>query len=223
MRGDSIDYDAIRSKYSTVEYDALASKLRRALPGYWKKAYRKMVDGPTHVLRHADRRIELLFDHVSELLDRGEIPANQVVEDRVVVAFGRTPVQCPRRDDPPIHGLLGRAATALGGGTIRDHGIGGPLGIPLNVCLFPQHRDLGREWSGDGRTYRAMERYCSENPGTFTFTRLIYDTPSWWPCEIEYGLLRRDGLFWVSRFENVAQPTLRAALPAAWRTQVTAP
>jgi hypothetical protein len=223
MRGISIDYDAVRSKYSTAEYDALVGKLRKALPSVWQKAYRKMVRHPTHVLRFSDRGVDLLFDHVSELVDRGSLSVDQAVEDRVVVAFGRTNSAEPRRVGQRVNGLLGAASAILGGGTNRDHVPGGLLGATLDVCLFPQRRDLGREWSSDGRTYRAMEHYCAENPGTFAFTRLIYDSTSWWPCEIEHGLLRRDGTFWISIFENVTPQPLRSSFRVPGRSRVTTP
>jgi len=44
-----------------------------------------------------------------------------------------------------------------------------------------------------GKVFRAMERHCSENPGTFCFSRPIYCDRSWHPCMIEYGLLTKEG------------------------------
>ena len=223
MRGVSIDYDAIRAKYSSVEYDPLVSKLRRSLPAHWQKAYRRMAGGPSNVLRFSDHGVDFLFDHVSELVDRGERSADPTAEDRIVVAFGRTNGSTGRVGQQESRGLLGRAAMLLGGGANRDHLPGGLLGTRLDVCLFPQRRDLGKEWTSDGRAYRAMERYCAEHPGTFVFTRPIYDSSSWWPQEIEHGLLRRDGTFWMLRFENTAPQPLLVSLRPSWRTQVTAP
>lgn len=59
---------------------------------------------------------------------------------------------------------------------------------------------LGR--SEAGRVYRRMERYGSDHPGTFVFSRLIYTDNSWVPSFLEYGVLMPDGKLWVEWFEN---------------------
>jgi hypothetical protein len=222
MRGVSIDYDVVRSKFKTAEYDALAARLHRSLPPMWQKAYRKMAQAETNVLRFSDHGYEFLFDHASELVARGILADDRAVEDRIIVAFGRTNGIGARRDVQRANGFLGSAAAILGGRTNRDHVPGCVLGGAFDVSLFPQRRDLRRDWTADGRAYRAMERYCVEHPGTFAFSRPVYDSKSWWPCEIEYGLLRSDGTFWIQLFDNGASPLLRVPFLTSGRAAATA-
>ena len=99
--------------------------------------------------------------------------------------------------------LLGEAADRFGDNTQRHYLPGRVLGGIFDVSLYPQYRDLENEHSGEGRTYRAMEKYCAEHPCTFCFTRLIYFSRSWRPDAIEHGLLKQDGMFWIDRFKNM--------------------
>ena len=47
-----------------------------------------------------------------------------------------------------------------------------------------------------------MERYCSDNPGTFFFSRAIYDDDTWIPFEIEYGILKAPYQLEIRRFPS---------------------
>ena len=81
---------------------------------------------------------------------------------------------------------------------VHSHCIGGGL----DVNLFSQERRLNRGWSPQGKTYRQMETYCYEQPGTFCFSRPIYVDGSSVPRWLEFGLLKTDQTLWVETFEN---------------------
>ena len=73
-------------------------------------------------------------------------------------------------------------------------------GHELNV--FIQRRDLNRGWSEAGKRFRAMEKYCSNNVGTFCFIRPIYLNETSQPAFFEYGVLRSTKDLWVELFDN---------------------
>ncbi len=201
VRGFSINYEALLSRLSAADYDALVARLGKALPSLWLRAYRRMTSASANSVRFSDGGFEFLFDHASARTTGGGPRGDDGVEDRIIVAFGRSRPQCAR---PELQrsGLLGASAAIFGGHADRRHISGGVLGGTFDGCLYPQRRDLRREGSVDGRAFRAMERYCIEHPGTFAFSRPIYNSPSWWPREVEHGLLQDDGTLWVQSFDN---------------------
>jgi hypothetical protein len=202
VRGSSIDYEAVLSRLSAADHNSLIARLVKTLPPLWLRAYREMTSTPVNAVRFSDRGFEFLFDHASAR--PMESPhGDDAVEDRIIAAFGRSRPS-PIRQESHARGLLGASAAAFGGHADRRHVPGGVLGGTHDGCLYPLRRDLRHDGSADGRAFRAMERYCAEHPGTFTFSRPVYDSPSWWPCDIEHGLLQDDGTLWVRSFDNTA-------------------
>jgi len=164
-----------------------------------------MAQTPTNIHRFSDRGINIMFDHASELVGRGVLSEERAVEDRIVVAFGRTSVANSRPSNPEAHGLLGPFSQMFGGNASEERMMGRVLGGGCTLNLFPLRRDLACERSADGRTFRAMERYCVEHPGMFCFSRPMYNSRSWWPSAVEHGVLRSDRTLWVREFENRSQ------------------
>jgi len=202
MRGTSIDYDRILSDLMPRECEALSDLLSEFLPPLWERAYRKMSQVPTSIRRFSDHNYTLLFDHASQLVERGVIPKSRAVDDRIVAAFGRTRAAPPGRNGGCAQGLLGPFSGMFGGVAGKEQTMGHALGGGLSLNLFPLRRDLSSELSSDGRGFRSMERYCHKHPGLLCFTRPIYDTKSWWPCAVEHGVLRTDRTLWIRTFEN---------------------
>ncbi len=226
MRGSSINYEAVLSRLSAADYGVLVARLGKALPSLWLRAYRRTTSAPANSVRFSDGGFEFLFDHASARTVGGGSRGGDGVEDRIIVAFGRSHPNRIRQE-PQRSGLLGASAAIFGGRADRNHVSGGVLGGTFDGCLYPQRRDLRREGSVDGRAFRAMERYCIEHPGTFAFSRPIYDSPSWWPREVEHGLLQDDGTLWIQSFDNTAVTvripflgTGRATLVGAQRAPV---
>jgi hypothetical protein len=100
-------------------------------------------------------------------------------------------------------GWLGPTTRTLGENTGKGHFIAHASGGGLAINLFRQRSDLNRGKSVAGKIYRQMERSCAEHPGTFCFTRALYNDNSNRPFAIEFGLLKQDLSLWVQRFENI--------------------
>lgn len=201
-RGIVVDYDALLTPLSFYHYEELIEHLLESLPPLWQKAYRKMAQSPTSIHRFSQNGFEFLFDRASELHARGIVSGERAVEDRIIVAYGRSTAVTGRKGNGTKRNLLGSAAARFGDKTERPYLPGEFLGGELDISLYPQYRNLDHERSADSRVYRAMKKYCSEHLGTFCFSRLIYTSRSWRPAAIEHGLLRRDGTFWVRKFKN---------------------
>lgn len=202
MRDVLIDYDYIHSGLSTSDIEEIIKFLCEMLPDEWCEKYRKMTPTATNIHQFNDNSFEFLFDFSSELVTKGVVPRDQAVEDRVVAVFGRSRPNSRKRDASRMKGFLGPSSKVFANNYDKGHFIGHALGGGLDVNLFPQRKDINRGWSTRGMVFRAMERYCSKNSGTFCFLRPIYCDRSWRPCLIEYGLLTKAGDFWVEKFEN---------------------
>lgn len=194
-----IDYNGILSELSSTETETIIQFLCDVLPDEWCEKYREMTPTETNILQFNDNGFEFLFDFSSELVSQGVVTSDQAVEDRVVAVFGKSIQTSIKRDASRIRGFLGGPIKTES--TDKGHFIGHALGGGLDVNLFPQRKDINRGWSKRGKIFRAMERYCSKNPGTFCFSRPIYCDGSWRPCMIEYGVLTNTGI-WVEIFEN---------------------
>jgi hypothetical protein len=200
MRGITVDYDAVLSACPSKLCEERIEHLRNTLPPLWQKAYRKMAQSPTSIHEFSQHGFDLLFDRASELRSKGVVSCERAIEDRVIVAYGRstaaaTGTGCSNH-------LLGAAGEQFGESSGRPYLPGGVLGSTFDISLYPQYRHLDEERSNEGREYRGMKKYCCENVGTFCFTRLIYASRSWKPAAIEHGLVRDDGTLWVRTFKN---------------------
>jgi len=202
MRGTTVDYGALVNPRPSYDYEELIEHLLESLPPLWQKTYRKMAQSPTSIHQFSQNGFEFLFDRASELHARGIVSGERAVEDRIVVAYGRSTAMARHNGNGTKRNLLGSAAERFGDKTERSYLPGKFLGGELDISLYPQYRNLDHERSADSRVYRAMKKYCSEHPGTFCFTRLIYTSRFWCPAAIEHGLLRADSTFWVRKFKN---------------------
>ena len=96
VRGTTVDYDALLNPRPSIHYEELIEHLLQVLPPLWQKAYRKMAQSPTSIHQFSQHGFEFLFDRASELHARGVIPGERVVEDRIIVAYGRSTVATGR-------------------------------------------------------------------------------------------------------------------------------
>jgi hypothetical protein len=104
-----------------------------------------------------------------------------------------------RSDDGRLRGWLGRTNVTFGSdwdkGHFIAHSIGGAVdGLEANVFL--QLRAVNRGG------YRRMERYCAANPGVLCFSRPLYRDSSARPSQVEFGVLKATGEWWIELFEN---------------------
>jgi hypothetical protein len=191
----AIDYDGKVAR--AVRKGGLTPALLRAsLPDLWCKAYQVMTAGPTDIVQVDEGGIATLFDCAYSAGPRAE------QHDRVVAVFGVSRAAHGKRDSSRMQGFLGGGLGEVRGSTMdKGHFASHAQGGGLDINLFPQRTGVNRGWSDEGRVYRAMERYCADNVGTFFFARPIYLDPTWIPHALEYGVLR-DGALWVERFPN---------------------
>lgn len=184
-----IEYARGLVAFAGQPYDAVVAGICDELPHVWLEHYQAMCTGPTNVLVVSASGFDYLFDFCSELdVER---------EDRLVVAFGvsRAPVSARRASR--IRGFPGSDERGD-----RGHFLARAAGGGEDINLFHQNAQLNRGHSPEGRRYRAMERYCEEHLGTFFFSRPIYADATARPSQLEFGVLREEGTFWVETFEN---------------------
>jgi hypothetical protein len=187
-----IDYARGLATIEAASYEEVVAVLCDELPYAWLERYERMCSGPVNVLETAISGFEYRFDFCSQIgvTDR---------EDRVMVAFGMS--RAPDRPRPASR-MKGFPTDEDRGdrGHLIAHGSGG--GVDIN--LVHQNARLNRGWSQEGKRYREMERYTAAHPGTFFFSRPIYNDGTARPTEIELGILRPDLTMWVEVFENAS-------------------
>jgi hypothetical protein len=175
------------------------------LPPKWRDLYVAAVARPTNMVRVRSGSFEYIYDVYSEMEITGEVPYDQTVEDRVVVAFGTSApdeqAHAPRR----TRVCVGTAEDLLGANRDTGHFIAHCIGGGFDVNVFSQDRDLNRGWSAQGKAFRLMERYCQEHPGTSCFSRPLYIDGSSVPRWLEFGLLKDDQTLWVEAFDNIVE------------------
>ena len=198
-----VDYAALLDEARLEHAPSLEAYLRRHLPFKWRDLYVARVGRPTNIVRFPSRTFEYIFDVYSDLEAAGEVPYDQTVEDRVVAVCGVSVRPSQLRDGGRMRGWLGETAELVGATRDKGHFIAHCIGGGLDVNVFSQDRQLNRGWSSQGKTYRQMERYCQERPGTFCFSRPIYSDNSSVPRWLEFGLLKEDETLWVETFDNV--------------------
>lgn len=170
-------------------------KLIQPLEDKWLSTYRKMCSHVPSVMQFPDQGFTFLYDVAS-------VNSNDV-DDRLVVAYGRSTSNEHNRDNSRIAGFLGGGLNITGKGKFdKGHALAHAMGGGLDANLFPQKPELNRGRSEAGRIYRRMERYAANHQGVFVFSRLIYSDNSWVPSSLEYGVLMEDGKFWVECFDN---------------------
>ncbi len=130
------------------------------------------------------------------------------IADRVMLAYAISSEPFMKRNasrsrgfanvNASVQSALGEQAFVADTGHFLGHASGGQL----DINLFAQRRELNRGWSAEGKVYRQMETYVAANLGTFFYHRPIYDDASSIPAQLEYGVLRTDGSWWVELFAN---------------------
>jgi len=84
----------------------------------------------------------------------------------------------------------------------KGHYIAHSIGGNIDNGIFAQKRSINRGWSEQGKIFRSMEKYALENPGTFVFSRPIYEDGSLHPFFLEYGILKNASEWFVRIFPN---------------------
>lgn len=198
-----VDYAAVLDEARLETPHNLAAYLRKYLPVDWRKLYASAVGRPTNIVRFPSGTFEYIFDIYSDLEAAGQVAFDQTVEDRVVAVFGISVPPCEPRAGRRMRGWLGETGELVSATRDKGHFIARCIGGGLDLNVFSQDRKLNRGWSSQGKTYREMERYCQEHPGTFCFSRPVYRDTSSVPRWLEFGVLKDDETLWVEVFDNV--------------------
>jgi hypothetical protein len=137
---------------------------------------------------------------------------SDLVEDRVVIAYGLSRPEGIKRDTSRMKGFPNASAAVraiLGDEAFpadKGHFLGHASGGQLDINLFPQLRSLNRGWSAAGKTFRQMESRVAEKASVFFYHRPIYADATWLPSRLEYGILVDDRHWWVEIFDNRQVP-----------------
>ena len=196
-------YDELLSSVEELNAQALIRFLSSELPGLWIEEYQEMTPRPTQVVAATFNGFQYLFDYYS-ILDAsgGKVAHSRSGEDWLVAVFGVSGAPQSSRDRTRMRGWCGATEKSFGSAWDKGHFIAHSMGGGLAINIFQQRREVNRGWSEAGRLYRSMEKYCSTNPGTFCFSRPLYEDLTGCPSALEFGLLRADGGLWVERFRN---------------------
>jgi hypothetical protein len=220
----AIDYSRLVRDAKASSAEELATFLEAELPYEWVDAYRLVADCDPNIWRIQIESFEYLFDHVTELVQRKERAVEDAGDDRVVAVHGRSKPGVEPRPASILRGAPRGAAEVLpdlgARGYDRGHLMAHSMGGGTFINIFPQLSAVNRGKSKQGREFRAMERYCSNHPGTYCFARPIYDGPTFLPAALEYGVLKQDGDLWVRSFPNIQSPEDLAAMNRAFDERV---
>lgn len=195
-----LEYEALLTE-AKASSAPLTEYLRRELPYLWQDAYLAMTPRATNIVILTHGTFDYVYDDYATLESTGAVEVDAVTESRLVGAVGVSQPNPANRshDDSRLRGWIGPTSERFGNdwdkGHFIAHSIGGAVdGLEANV--FQQLRKINR-----GR-YREMEKFCAANPGTFCFSRPLYRDPSSCPAQVEFGVLRPTGDWWIQVLEN---------------------
>ena len=198
----AIDYKVFCCAARTKAADSPAQLLKDELPYKWRELYIAQTPHATNIVRFHYNTFEYFFDLFSELQASGSVSCSSTMEDRLVGVIGVSAPAAGPRNPGRLRGWIGATEKYIGKGRDKGHFMAHYIGGGLDVNVFSQDRALNRGWSAQGKTYRRMEAYCHEHPGTPCFSRPVYADVTSVPRWLEFGLVRRDGTFWVEVFDN---------------------
>ncbi len=172
----------------------------------WMYAYENMAEACGVLTLQNFQGFAFILDDGNQLrhTDR-ENDKREILESRTVAAFGISGIDGALDNRKRMRSWLGPASViyaAYGSYYDKGHYIAHGFGGPVDLNLFPQRRDINRGWGIEGKPYRAMERFVASNPGTFVFSRPIYNDLSACPHMLEYGYCDKDLNFTVRQFPN---------------------
>jgi len=204
----ALDYTEIIAKCTDDSIEQIIAVFKEHLPFRWRDAYLKMTQRPTDIVKiigGPEREFIYIYDHYPEMQPSLAGITDPAIEPRMVCVYGTSAPQKLERDDYRLKGWVGPTGKMFGDqwdkGHFIAHSLGGAVdGTELNV--FVQNRRFNRGWSVEGKTYRQMENYCATHPGTFCFSRPLYNDQSAKPAFIEFGLLKTDRKLWIEFFDN---------------------
>lgn len=195
MRGvppgdDRLKFAQTMRRGNGIDVTALVERLTEAACAAYAKA-------------HPGCRLEevTLPDGFTYLYDATAITAGageKAADFRVLCVWGHSRRPDQERDTARMRGYPSPQKAAASA-TDRGHLIAHSMGGGYDINLFPQAAAINRKGA-----WRALERHCAANPGTFVFLNLHYADRSNRPAAIDYSVLQRDGKLDTTHFPNPA-------------------
>jgi hypothetical protein len=182
-------------------YDLAAKNAVGSLSIQWMSIYEAYA-GPANILSIDKGSFTYIYDFAD---DSTWMCPDRERQSRLVAVSGFSCRPQNARDDGRLKGWLGKTTDRFGDTFDKGHFIAHSIGGQVDqweMNVFAQRRDLNRGWSIEGRRYTSMEKFCASNSGVLVFSRPIYEDTTDRPAELEFGVLKKDGVFWVDRFNN---------------------
>jgi hypothetical protein len=200
-----VNYNGILATVIDSGPDEIIAFMVEELPYVWREAYLTMTPRQTDICRFGLGSFEYIYDDYATLEAKGAVSYDSKAEARLVAVLGRSTPRKQTRDDYRLRGWVGPTEAYFGRRWDKGHFIAHSIGGAVDraeVNVFIQRRDLNRGWSREGKRFRAMEKYCALNPGTFCFNRPLYTDGSAKPAFIEFGVFTINKELWVECFDN---------------------
>jgi hypothetical protein len=170
----------------------------------WINAYHEMSDNHGVITLQNFQEYAFLIDDGNQL--RNPVKDDRtILEGRTIAAFGISNININHENRRRMRAWIGKTSTIFqfyGNNYDKGHFIAHGFGGPIDVNLFPQRSDINRGWGEEGKLYRQMEKFVAANPGTFVFSRPIYNDLSFCPYMLEYGYCDTSLNFTVRQFPN---------------------
>jgi hypothetical protein len=196
------DYKKILQEENLSSVDAVHHFFKTVIMYDWSDVYREESRLFGDVTHQNFYNFTFGYDHVmnNDFASRSCLP-----DSRVIFAFGVTDNVVNKENRKLIRNFWGSASETFGyldQEYDKGHFIAHVSGGPIDINIFPQRRDINRGWSVEGKRYRAMEKHISKHPGTFVFSRPLYNDFSCCPAFIEFGYYDTHGVFEIAVFPN---------------------
>ena len=201
-----LNYSLFLQNHSNLDYNTEVGSLIEDLPNEWTYKYRKFkskFDVPNDIVQMQLNTFSYIYDFEHNI--RKTKNGSVLLEPRVIVAFGKTNPQKVRRDDSRLKGWGGQTQEIFGNEWDKGHFIANSMGGRVDhheINVFQQLRTLNRGWSNEGKLFRKMEKYCSNNKDIFCWHRPFYLDLSDIPNYLEFGILLPDCTVWIEIFNN---------------------
>lgn len=192
-----MDYNQIISKYSVTSSQELFDIFWNDICHRWTEEYQLKFPHYGEITLSHYHAFAFTIDH--EVNAGPETP-----ETRVVSFFGisNKDIDTKNRRRMRDYWSMADLSELFGKPYDRGHYMAHGFGGPIDVNIFPQRRDINRPWSAEGKRYCAMERYVRNNPGTFVFSRPIFNDLTICPHYLEYGYFDSEFKLVTETFPN---------------------
>ena len=171
----------------------------------WTELYTKAFPKHGEITLQNFQGFAFTIDHIWDDIAAADTN-NELPETRVISFFGISNTNINQKNRRTMRQYWGKATESFahyGKSYDKGHFIAHGFGGPIDVNLFPQLTEINRGRSQEGKRYRAMEKYIAANPGTFVFSRPIYNDFTVCPYQLEYGYFDKDLNLYVQVFPNM--------------------